>query len=516
VEKELIIRSASGEVEIALLEEGNLVELHSQKKDTSFVVGDIFLGRIKKLNHTVNAAFVDIGHEKDAFLHYSDLGAKLKSVLDYTDGCVSGKISTAKLDNFTIPADIIKNDKIDTVLDKRATLLVQMFKEPISTKGPRLTTEITLPGRYMVLIPFSEGITVSKKIEDTKERTRLQVLTESIKPKNFSVILRTAAEGKKVADLHEEMKNLMAKWDQIHDQLLDAEAPVKLLSEIDKTGSIIRDLINESYTKIVVDDKELYHSIKAYLESFLPTHTKILNFYNGKKNIFDEYSVTYQIKSSFGRTSSMPSGAYIVIDNTEAMYVIDVNSGHRVSGSSQEESILRINLEAAQEIARQLRLRDIGGLIVIDFIDMRNVEHKRILMEKMKDFMAADRAQHTILPLSKFALMQITRERVRPALEINTSEVCPTCNGSGKINASILVTDEIERDLEFIMRSKPDTAIQLHVHPFLGAFLKKDFWKQQRNWYSKYSRWIKIVTEQDLPVTTYKFYDKQGDEIRFS
>ncbi|HMG16823.1 MAG TPA: Rne/Rng family ribonuclease, partial [Saprospiraceae bacterium] len=492
MEKELIIHTVSNEVEIALLEDSKLVELHYQKTNNNFSVGDIFLGKIKKLNPSLNAAFVDIGYEKDAFLHYTDLGPKLNSVLSFTEGAMDGSINSSRLDNFTIEPDIIKNDKIDLVLSKRKAVLVQMLKEPISTKGPRLTCEINLPGRYMVLTPFSDLISISKKISDPDERKRLQVLAESIKPKNFGVIIRTAAEGKKVADLHEEIRGIVAKWDHIFKQMHDAILPVKLLSELDKTSSIIRDLLTDSFNKIIIDDKEMYYSIKAYLDSFAPDQQKIVQFFNSKKNIFDEHGVTHQIKASFGKTATLTSGAYLIIEHTEAMHVIDVNSGHKVSTIAQEESILRINLEAAEEIARQIRLRDIGGLIVIDFIDMRNPEHKRILMEKMKDFMIKDRAQHTILPLSKFGLMQITRERVRPQVVINTSEDCPACGGTGKINASVLLTDEIERDLEFIIHSKPKKSIYLHVHPYVASYLKKGFFSMHMKWYMKYKKWIKV------------------------
>ena len=515
MEKELIIHTVSNEVEIALLEDSKLVELHYQKTNNNFSVGDIFLGKIKKLNPSLNAAFVDIGYEKDAFLHYTDLGPKLNSVLSFTEGAMDGSIKSSRLDNFTIEPDIIKNDKIDLVLSKRKAVLVQMLKEPISTKGPRLTCEINLPGRYMVLTPFSDLISISKKITDPDERKRLQVLAESIKPKNFGVIIRTAAEGKKVADLHEEIRSIVAKWDHIFKQMHDAVLPVKLLSELDKTSSIIRDLLTDSFNKIIVDDKEMYYSIKAYLDSFAPDQQKIVQFFNSKKNIFDEHGVTHQIKASFGKTATLTSGAYLIIEHTEAMHVIDVNSGHKVSTIAQEESILRINLEAAEEIARQIRLRDIGGLIVIDFIDMRNPEHKRILMEKMKDFMVKDRAQHTILPLSKFGLMQITRERVRPQVVINTSEDCPACGGTGKINASVLLTDEIERDLEFIIHSKPKKAIYLHVHPYVASYLKKGLYSMHMKWYLKYKKWIKVKIDPNLPINIYKFFDANNDQIRF-
>lgn len=515
MEKELIINVSSKEVEIALLEDSKLVELHHQKTNSNFAVGDIFLGKIKKMNPSLNAAFVDIGYEKDAFLHYTDLGPKLNSLMNFTEGAINASLTSYRLDNFNIEPDIVKNDKIERVFNKRKLVLVQMLKEPISTKGPRLSCEIALPGRYMVLTPFADMISISKKIEDPDERKRLTVLVESIKPKNFGVIIRTAAEGKKVADLHEEMKLIIGKWEHIFSQLHDATPPRKLLSELDKSSSLIRDLLTDSFNKILVNDKEVYYSIKNYLESFAPSQLKILSLAKEGKNIFDEQGITHQIKASFGKTFTLSSGAYIIIEHTEAMHVIDVNSGHKVSTANQEESILRVNLDAAEEIARQIRLRDTGGLIVIDFIDMRNVEHKRILMEKMRDFMSKDRAQHTILPLSKFGLMQITRERVRPQVEINTTEVCPTCSGTGKINASVLIIDDIIRDLEFILHSKPKKSIHLQVHPFVESFLKQGFPSIQMKWYFKYNKWIRIKSNTNCALNGYRFYDNNQDEIRF-
>lgn len=517
MEKELIINSNQSEVEIALLEDSKLVELHYQKTNNNFSVGDIFLGKIKRLMPGLNAAFVDIGHNKDAFLHYTDLGPKLRSLLTYTDQAVRGKLGTHKLDRFKFQPEIVKTGKIDQVLNKKQHVFVQILKEPISTKGPRLSCEITIPGRYLVLTPFSNVIAVSKKISSAAERKRLQLLIESIKPKNFGVIIRTAAEGKKVGDLLEELNLMMSKWEHIFKQLQKAQAPVKLLNELDKTSSILRDILTDSFNRIIVDDKELFHNIKNYLGAISPEQVKIVKFHSGKRPIFDTYKVNKQIKSSFGKTATMPSGAYLVIEHTEAMHVIDVNSGHKLSSTNQEEAVLNVNLESAEEIARQLRLRDIGGIIIIDFIDMRNAEHKRELVKAMRKFMKKDRAQHTILPLSKFGLMQITRQRARPEVKINTAEKCPTCNGTGKINATILLEDDIERDLNFIIQSRPQAKkIQLFVHPFIAAYLKKGFPSLRWKWYLKYRHWVHITAKEDYTMVEYRFFDSNDDEIRLN
>lgn len=516
MEKELIINSTPTEVEIALLEESKLVELHYQKTNNNFTVGDIFLGRIRRLMPGLNAAFVDIGHKKDAFLHYTDLGPKLRSLIKFADDAIAGNVNTPLLDNFKLEPEIIKTGKIDQVLAKRQQILVQVLKEPISTKGPRLSCEITIPGRYLVLTPFNDVVAVSKKIGNAEERKRLQLLVESIKPKNFGVIVRTAAEGKKVADLHEELQIMMRKWDDIFKQLNKAKPPLKILSELDKTSSILRDVLSDSFNKIVVNDKQLHQNIKSYLTSISPEQVKILTFHKSTKPVFEAYGVTRQIKSSFGKTATMASGAYLVIEHTEAMHVIDVNSGHKMSSNNQEQAVLNVNLEAAGEIARQMRLRDIGGIIIIDYIDMKNAEHRKELVKAMRQFMKKDRAQHTILPLSKFGLMQITRQRVRPEVKINTAEVCPTCNGTGKINASILLSDEINRDLNFIMQSRPKSKLKLIVHPFVAAYLKNGFMSKQMQWFMQYYKWIRIQENSDYHLTKYHFFDNNEDEIRLN
>ena len=514
MEKELVINSSPTEVEIALLENSKLVEIHRQKMDNNFAVGDIFLGRIKKLMPGLNAAFVDIGHRKDAFLHFTDIGPQILSLKKYTRQVIGKKLNTASLEHFQQEPDNPKTGKIDQVFKKNDPILVQMLKEPISTKGPRLTCEITLPGRFIVITPFSNIIAISKKISDPEERKGLKLLIESIKPKKFGVIVRTAATGKKVADLHSEIRSLEEKWTKIYTELKTSKEPKKLLSEINKTASILRDVMNENFNRVVVDNKEIYKGLKEYISNIAPERKNIIKEYRGKRPIFDSYGITRQIKSSFGKTSTMSSGAYIVIEGTEAMHVIDVNSGPKMQRKNQEEAAIAVNLEAAEEIARQLRLRDLGGLIVIDFIDMRKSENKSRLFTSMREFMKNDRAQHTILPLSKFGLMQITRQRARPEVVIDTSEKCPTCGGTGKAKPTILITDDLERDLDYIIQSRPKSKIKLVVHPYVFTFLKKGFPSRQMKWLTKYSKWVNIKEDTNFAVHEYKFYDGRDDEIR--
>jgi ribonuclease G len=516
VDKELIINAYEESVELALLENGKIVELHNQKTNNNLAVGDILIGKIRKMMPGLNAAFVDVGVRKDAFLHYTDLGPKLRSLVKWTNGVMNGSINTSKLDNFKYEEEIVKTGKVDQVLNKRFPLLVQILKEPISTKGPRLSCELNLPGRYMVVSPFSDVVSVSKKIANAEERKRLHTLAESIKPKNFGLIIRTAAEGKKVQELHEELMGLMGKWEDIYKQLKTVSPPDKLHSELDKTGSVLRDLLSDGFSRIAVNDKDVYADIRAYLQNISPEQVNIVQHYGGSKPIFDVYGVTKQVKASFGKTSTMNSGAYIVIEKTEAMHVIDVNSGHKITTHDVEQTIFSVNLEAAEEIARQIRLRDIGGLIVIDFIDMKNQDHKKLLAKKMEDFMQTDRSQHTILPLSKFGLMQITRERARPEVTVDTAEECPTCSGTGKVNATILLQDDIERDLEFVMQSRHSGTLYLRVHPYLEAFLKRGFPSRQMRWFMKYNKWIRIVSHTDYHLSEYRFFLGNDDEIRLN
>ncbi|NOT37427.1 MAG: Rne/Rng family ribonuclease [Saprospiraceae bacterium] len=513
MDKELVISSQNGTVEIALVENKKLVELHKQKTESVYNVGDVFLGQVKKLMPGLNAAFVDIGHAKEAFLHYTDMGPLLNSNKKFTKDSTSGVQTSPLLEQFEIQEEIHKNGKVAQVLEKKNLLLVQIVKEPISTKGHRLSCEITVPGRFIVLTPFNNTIAISKKISTTEERERLFKLIESIRPKNFGVVVRTAAEHKKVAELHEEMNLLMERWKGLHGQLVKSKPPIKLLSELDKASSLIRDILNTSFNAIHVDNKELYHSIKDYLTMNLPEKAKILQYYSGSKHIFDALGIKRQIKSSFGNNSTLSSGAYIVVERTEAMHVIDVNSGPKVQRLDQESASLQVNLEAAEEIARQVRLRDIGGLIVIDFIDLKNTDNKTVLYNSMKKFMENDRSQHTILPLSKFGLMQITRQRARPEMTIDSAEHCPCCKGTGKVNPTILLIDTIESQMEFILRTKPIKSLSIEAHPFVIAFLKKGFFNYTWKWYFKYQKRIKLIENQDIGLITYKFYDG-AEEIR--
>jgi len=433
-------------VEIALLEDKKLVELHSEKHDASFAVGDLYLGKVKKLIPGLNAAFVDVGFEKDAFLHYTDFSPYVRSIIKFTHQSMQQrKGDFFDFSKFKIEPEIIKTGKINEVLTGKPNVLVQILKEPIAAKGPRLTCEISLPGRFVVVTPFNDVVAVSRKIHSSEERKRLHKIIEAVKPKNLGVIVRTAAEGKSTSELHEDLLGLEKTWKTIQANLCGAVAPTRILSEQGKTNSILRDLLNAEFNKIVVNDKNIYSETKSYIQRIAPDKLDIVSHYNNGSPIFDSYGVTKQIKASFGKTINLPSGAYLIVEHTEALHVIDVNSGYKSVSNNQEQNALETNLEAAEEIARQLRLRDLGGIIVVDFIDMKLAENKKTLMDAMEKFMRSDRAKHSVLPITKFGLMQITRQRMKPETNINTSEVCPSCNGSGTVTSTLILEDEIAR-----------------------------------------------------------------------
>jgi ribonuclease G len=516
VNKELIINAIPQGVEIALLEDKKLVELHSEKNDARFAVGDLYLGKVKKLIPGLNAAFVDVGFEKDAFLHYTDLSPYARSLLKFTQVAMSDKsVEGFDYSRFQVEPEIIKTGKINEVLGGKPNILVQILKEPIAAKGPRLSCEISLPGRFVVITPFNDIVAVSRKIHSSEERKRLQKIVDAIKPRNFGVIVRTAAEGKNTAELHEDLSMLTAMWKAIQINLKGTTAPNKILSEQTKTTSILRDLLNEDFNKIVVNDRSIFNDAKNYIQRIAPEKADIVSYYQNGAPIFDSFGITKQVKASFGKTVNLNSGAYLIIEHTEALHVIDVNSGYKSVGNNQEQNALETNLEAAEEISRQLRLRDIGGIIVVDFIDMKLPENKRKLMEKMEEFMRSDRAKHAVLPISKFGLMQITRQRMKPEMNINTQEVCPSCNGTGKISSTLLLEDEIEKNLSYLITHKHSN-LTLVVNPIIYAYLTKGFlWKKKiSQWRSKFKQKINILSNTTYHLTEFRFFDTQDEEIK--
>ncbi len=514
--KELIINVAPTGVEIALLEDKKLVELHNEKADASFAVGDLYLGKVKKLIPGLNAAFVDVGFEKDAFLHYTDLSPYARSIIKFTQIAMNDKEEHGfDFAKFQSEPEIVKTGKINEVLNGKPNVLVQILKEPIAAKGPRLSCELSLPGRFVVVTPFNEIVAVSKKIHSSEERKRLHKIVEAIRPKNFGVIVRTAAEGKTTAELHQDMLSLVAIWETIQTNLKGAVAPAKIMSEQNKTTSILRDLLSADFNRIVVNDKNIYTEIRVYLQRIAPEKAEIVTMHNSPGAIFDHFGITKQVKSAFGKTVNLPSGAYLIIEHTEALHVIDVNSGYKSVSNNQEENALETNLEAAEEIARQLRLRDIGGIIVIDFIDMKLPDNKRKLQEAMEGFMKTDRARHSLLPISKFGLLQVTRQRMRPEMNINTSEVCPACNGTGKITSTLILEDEIEKRLHYLV-THAHKSLTLTVHPIVYSHLTKGWLNPIiRQWRRKYKMDLKAQANTNYHIIEFRFFNEHEEEIKF-
>ena len=515
---ELIIDAQPREVTIALLEDKRLVEFQKESKETKYSVGNMYAGRVRKIMPGLNACFVDVGHEREAFLHYQDLGNQFLTLEKYVKQVVSDRKKQLSLSKFSKQPDLNKDGSIQDVLEVGQEVLVQITKEPISTKGPRLTCEISFAGRLLVLVPFNDKVHVSSKIKSAEERARLKQLIQSIKPKNFGVIVRTVAEGKRVSELDKELNLLLDNWMScIKNVQTASKLPCLCHEETSRTVSILRDLFNTSYESIHVNDLEVYKEVKKYVSLIAPECESIVKHYKGELPIFDNFSITKQIKSGFGKTVSYKRGAYLIIEHTEALHVVDVNSGNRTrSEDGQEANAFEVNMGAAEELARQLRLRDMGGIIVVDFIDMDTSEHRQKLYERMTELMKNDRAKHNILPLSKFGLMQITRQRVRPAIDVQVDETCPTCFGKGTVRSSYLFTDILESKIDYLVNQLKTKKFKLYVHPYVSAYIFQGFLSLYRKWQFKYGFGFKIIPSQQLGFLQYQFKDMKGNEIHLT
>lgn len=516
--KELVISAKTDQVRIAVLDEGRLMEFHQDSTNDGFAFGDIYLGKIKKLAPSLNATFVDIGYSKDAFLHYHDLGPQIRSSNTYAKTVLNGSFTTDKLKNFQMEEGIDKDGIISEIFAPGDSVLVQITKEPIHTKGPRITSEISIAGRFLVLVPFSNRVSISQKIKSKPERERLTNILEGLAPEGFGVIIRTVAEGKNVDELQADLSYLINKWSQVFKNLQKKKAPAKILSEMDRASSILRDNFNDDFIKISIDDEQLAEEMREYLEVIAPEKTSLVKEYNDPfVPIFEKFNVERQIKQAFGKTVTIPQskGAYLVIEHTEALHVIDVNSGNISRNSkNQEESAFAVNKIAASEIARQLKLRDMGGIVVVDFIDMTDAEHKKELFEHLRTEMGKDKAKHKILPPSKFGLIQITRQRVRPEINFVTTEENPN-QESNEVEAPIVTIDKIEQVLLNILERKDKdlSKISLHVHPFVAAYLKHGLPSIQMKWLLKHKKWIKIVPRDAYKYLQFNFLDKNHNTL---
>lgn len=512
--RELIINVTKSEITIALAEDKQLVELNKESVKTGFAVGDIYFGRVRKIMPGLNAAFVNIGHEKDAFIHYLDLGPQFASLQKLVGQLLGPKRNNVRFDTFKLEQPIGKTGKISNLLATGQPIMVQVAKEAISTKGPRLTADISLAGRNVVLIPFSNKISISQKIRSAEERKRLKKIVSSVLPKNYGVIVRTAAQGKNDADIEQDVQSLIARWEGTLENVKTLEPPSLLLGEMNRATTILRDSLNGSFSTIAVDDKEMYDAIREYIRVISPEQEKIVKLYKGKVSILDNYDMSRQIKSLFSKYVSLKRGAYLIIEHTEAMNVIDVNSGNRAKvADDQESTAMDVNLMAAAEIARQLRLRDMGGQVVIDFIDLHKAENRQKLYKTMQELMAGDKAKHTILPLSKFGLMQITRQRVRPEAIEHVEEVCPMCGGTGKMTTTVSIERELENLIAYYAGEKKIKLLKLLVSPYVSAYLKRGFPSVRLRWMIKYRFRMPVRIDQSLGVVEYKFLDRKDRQL---
>ncbi len=514
VHKELFVNVSSTNVEIALQENGTLVEFHRETTKNEFAVGNIYLARVKKILPGLNASFIDIGHPKDAFLHYLDLGAKIKTINKFVKNRLLNNPNYQSLETVTFEGETSKSGSIKDILAVNQLILVQIIKESISTKGPRISGEISLAGRFLVLIPFSDQVMISQKIKNDTEKTRLKEIIRKTKPKNVGIIIRTIAENRKDEEIIADLQNLLERWNKTVVNISGIKFPKKVASELNRLSSFIRDLLNDSFDAIHINDQETYDDVYAFMKIIAPERINIIKFYNKKGSLFEYYGIDKQIRTGFGKIVAIKNGIYLIIEHTEALHVIDVNSGHRMDAyKSQEENVLTVNLEAATEIARQLRLRDIGGIIVIDFIDMHTSENQKILFERLKDEMKRDRACHSILPPNKFGLVQITRERVRPSADIEIRDKCPSCQGSGKVRPAPLFIDEIEAKIQFLVEKQQEQKLTLITHPFVYAYLTKGFFNWRKKWHRKYRCSLKINSDPSYSFLEYRFFNDTLGEI---
>ena len=508
--RELVINVTPSEITIALCEDKVLVELNKEQCQTGFAVGDIYLGKVRKIMPGLNAAFVNIGHDKDAFIHYLDLGTQFSSLQRIVDSNQSGK-KAMRVETMKLEPNIDKQGKLSSYLQVGQTIMVQIAKEAISTKGPRLTSDISLAGRNVVLVPFSTKISISQKIRSNETKKRLRRIAAAVLPKNFGVIIRTAAAEAQDHDIEQDILSLVNRWNTAVGNIRKNQAPALLMSEMSRANTIIRDTLNSTFSQITVDNEVMYNEIKNYIKVIDPQLEKIVKMYRGAVPIFDNFDISKQIKSLFAKYVSLKRGAYLIIEHTEAMNVIDVNSGNRTKAEvNQEETAMEVNLAAAKEIARQLRLRDLGGIVIIDFIDLHKAQNRQYLYEEMRKLMATDKAKHTILPLTKFGLMQITRQRVRPVAVGDVTDVCPTCNGTGRVEPTVLLDRKIENQVQFLAHDRRVRYVRLRVSPYVASYLKQGFWSLRMKWMTKYGIYIDIVADQSQGMIDVKYLDRQG------
>ena len=499
MKKEIVINATNEETRIAIVEDSKLVELFVERPDYERMVGDIYKGKVSRVLPGMQAAFIDIGHEQNAFLHFSDISS---SYQDYFIDYEETKGNNKNRKKFIVEKNLKKGQDI----------LVQIIKEPISTKGCRVTAEVSLPGRFVVLIPNNTQIGISRKISNQSERRRLKEIAQKILPKNFGVIIRTVAEGKSDKEIKKDLNKLLSVWQKLDKKIKGEQSPVLIYKDMAMASSIIRDLFTIDVDKVVVDSRKLMREIQQYVKYVAPQLVHKVQYYKNKEPIFDHYNIEKEIEKLPGNRAWMKNGGYIIIQQTEALVSIDVNSGKFIGREDHESNSFKINMEAAREIARQARLRDLGGLIVIDFIDMVDESNKKkVYMELKKEF-AKDRSITKIENISRFGLIEMTRQRVRPSVIHTINDTCPVCNGTGLVPTLNTVVSNIERWIQRYRSKRLDRRITIRTTPEVYTYMKNGRYNRLLKLMWKYWIKIKLVKDEKLPIGTFEVYDRKNEK----
>jgi len=516
MKNQIIIHAAGKQTRIALLENNELAQLFIESPENQRTVGDIYVAEVRKVMGGIRAAFIDMNTPKDAFLHFSDLGEHLDDYLIMLNGQDAlPQDAHKRVREFREKKDDSQNTKNGTTAEEQNLLgsllkpghkvLVQIVKEPIGSKGPRVSTNISIAGRFLVLIPMGDYVAVSKRIRSYKERRQLRQTVADILPEGFGVIVRTVAEGVDQKLIEEDLNDVLEKWNNIVKNLQGAKPPTLLHRDLDMTESLVRDLFAKDFERILVDDPKMHKTLKHYVSKIAPNLLPNIQLYKGNTHIFDHMNIMQDVESVFSPRVKMPSGGYLIFEQTEAMYVVDVNSGRYAAKKAQEDNSLKTNLESAREIAKQLRLRDIGGIIVVDFIDLRDEVNRKKVYDELKKEFRKDRAKTNVLPMSDFGLVQITRQRIRPSVVKSVSRVCPMCGGGGSIVSQNTILSDIESWLSKFRHTTTFRSVDLHINPYMRGMLTKGWVSQHFKWMLKYRLRIGIIEDISLSMNDYKF-----------
>ncbi|MEQ9265000.1 MAG: Rne/Rng family ribonuclease [Balneolaceae bacterium] len=504
MKNQIIIHSSGNQNRIALIENGELAQLFIESEENQRTVGNVYVARVHKVMSGIKAAFIDMGTPKDAFLHFSDAGDHLDEYVSLLNGADaipnSAKRDIKNKENLN---NAQKQMLAGKVLKNGQKLLVQIVKEPIGSKGPRVSTDITIAGRFLVLIPMGDYIAVSKRISNYKERRRLKSILNQMVPDGFGVIVRTVAQGQEDQAIEDDLRTVLQKWERVVDGIERAKPPTLLYKDLDMTESLIRDLFAKNYDRVLIDDPKMYRQIKSYVSQIAPQMVPNVELYKRKEHIFDFMKISEDVNSIFSPRVRMKMGGYLIFEQTEAMYVVDVNSGPYAAKEKQEDNSLKTNLEAAREIAKQLRLRDIGGIIVVDFIDLKDDKNRKKIYDELKKEFRKDPAKTNILGMSDFGLVQITRQRIRPSVVNSVSNVCPMCAGSGSVVSQDTIVTDIESWISKFKHSTEYRAIDLYVNPYLKSFLTKGLFSTRWKWLSRYHVKVTIIGDQTISLNDF-------------